>query len=135
MTVQTCISEETMLPHVVGLFLKPNNRFACEVPLGPRTIDLVVLGRHITAVELKVRDWRRAFRQAYIAQLAVHFSYIAIWHEYCGNVNVEHLRLMGIGLIAVRPGSSIILSRPSRSKIRHQDYVRRLKKYLHLYPN
>lgn len=47
-----------------------------EVPLNGRIADLVGLGDGLTAVELKLTDWRRGLRQAICYQIACEESYL-----------------------------------------------------------
>lgn len=49
-----------------------------EVPLNGRIADLVALGAGLTAVELKLADWKTGLRQAICYQLACERSYLCL---------------------------------------------------------
>ena len=49
-----------------------------EVAVGGRRADLVGIGESIAAVELKLRDWRTALRQAMAYQLGAEYVWVAM---------------------------------------------------------
>ncbi len=64
------------------------------------------------AVEAKLRDWRTAFRQALINQIAVHCSYIALPHLLAGRLldgEKEQFLEHSIGLIGVSHTATIVI--------------------------
>jgi len=75
-----------------------------EIPSGQKRIDLLFVYANfpkMVAVELKVRDWRRAFRQALHDKFCAHRVYVAIWHEFFKRVDQELFRRYGIGILEV----------------------------------
>jgi hypothetical protein len=75
-----------------------------RIPVGQKRVDLMMVHRSypkMVAVELKVSDWKTAVRQALFDTHCSHFSYVALWHEACPNVDKTWLEKTGVGLISV----------------------------------
>jgi hypothetical protein len=53
------------------------------------------------AVELKLRNWRRAVEQALVYQLCSDYVFIAVPATTAKRIDLEELRTHGIGLLAV----------------------------------
>ena len=53
------------------------------------------------AVELKLRDWRKAFRQALVYQLCSDYAFIAVPRATARRVDIDVLAAHGVGLLAV----------------------------------
>ncbi|MBA3974544.1 MAG: hypothetical protein C0504_10040 [Candidatus Solibacter sp.] len=116
--------------------LRPVSRFArrkgfrfqyAELPFFDYRIDLYGFSRptgDTVAIELKLKDWRRAFDQALIYQLCSDYVYIAIPLSTALRVERGHLLAHGIGMIAVDPSMrcSILLDALRSSEVR--DYYR-----------
>lgn len=82
-----------------------------QVPLKTRHIDLVCVrhgGREIMAIELKVKNWRRAFQQALGYRLCADTVYVALWHEYVHRAQGDLLRKYGIGLLKVDSSVEVV---------------------------
>lgn len=98
--------ESSLMDPVLGLFCESAQMVAYEVPIGWRKIDLLVFQKEAsrwTAVELKVRDWKKALSQAMVNHIVADRSYVALWHTSVPNalakVSIfEHYR---VGIIAV----------------------------------
>lgn len=90
-----------------------------EVPFGLKRIDLVFKertnGRYIIAVELKVRDWRRAVWQAVHNRQVATYSYIALPAGPASAVDMAMLSSLGLGLIVADTKSARIHLRPKKS--------------------
>jgi len=72
--------ESSLYGPILDLFGKTYHTFA-EVPFGRRSVDLVFAHsdfNEITAVEVKISNWRQALRQAAINQLFADRSFVAI---------------------------------------------------------
>ena len=96
------VFEKDMDAQVIGHF-RDYSPFS-EVPIGKRRIDWIFVNKNnseIVAVELKVKNWKNAFRQALSNTFCSHKSYIAIWHEYYKNINLRLLEKYGIGVLEV----------------------------------
>lgn len=75
-----------------------------EFPFFEYRIDLYAFSRPASetiAIELKIRDWRRALYQSLIYQLCSDYVYIAIPLKNSSAVNLETLEAQGVGLIVV----------------------------------
>lgn len=109
------LKEGEMLGPVLRLFPKKRFRRYVEVPLGRKRIDLLCVGRgthkQSAAVELKISAWREALWQAVHDLQVAERAYIALWHEYVHRAE-KHRSLLeryGVGLIAVRPKSAMVV--------------------------
>src|SRR5439155_10828360 len=91
-----------------------------QVPFGLKRIDLVFKRKHdtseIVAVELKLRDWRRAVWQAVHNRQVATYSYIALPSKCVSAVDKLALAKLGLGLIRVDVRSATIFlnAAPSR---------------------
>ena len=108
---------------VGNLWRQRGARLAYEVPIYEHFLDMVAVQnpRPVVAVELKVRDWRRAIKQAVVAQLAADEVYIALWHVHVVSVDRLLLDATGVGLISVDEATAAIVvpAQPSRITITH----------------
>jgi hypothetical protein len=98
-----------------------------EVRLFSRDIDIVAKRRNeIIAVELKLRDWKKAINQACLNQRVSDYSYVALpeplWNRIDRDVYTISVA-QGIGLLSVH-GVARQIMRPERSK-RIQPHLRR----------
>ncbi len=81
------------------------------------------------AIELKLRDWKRAFQQALIYQLCADQVYLAMPEKVCRRIDSSIMRRHGLGLIAVQDsGQCMQLIAPKRQNVvrnhYRDDYVR-----------
>jgi hypothetical protein len=91
-----------------------------EIPIGSKRIDVVcakpklqiVSGsphfNEIIAVEVKIKEWRRAVRQALVYQLSAKKVYVAMPHKYASKVQYRVLEKYGVGLISINNGNAQI---------------------------
>lgn len=82
-----------------------------EVRMLNRWIDIVALGPPGSfAIELKVRDWRTALRQAVAYQLAADYSLVALpWRASLITYRNRYwLEREGVGLLAVDPPKGLV---------------------------
>lgn len=72
-----------------------------EVPLNGRIADLVGLGDRLTAVELKLADWRGGLRQAICYQVACERSYLCLPFPRALRLlsKAHYLQREGVGLL------------------------------------
>ncbi len=70
------MKEADLRPLVTRVLQRQVLQVHAEVPLNGRIADLVGLGDELTAVELKLTDWRRGLRQAICYQVACEESYL-----------------------------------------------------------
>lgn len=79
------------------------------------------------AVELKVRDWKRAIQQAHIYQLCADYVYIAMPEETIRRIDLEELEEEGIGLICVyRDGRCKLCVPPKQSTVQDKRYKEKI---------
>ncbi len=82
------------------LLQKPKLTVTCNVPILGRCADMVCMqGRFIFSIEFKLRDWRRAIKQAVDHKLASDYAYICIPERQILNNLLPELTLTGVGLL------------------------------------
>ncbi len=118
---QKTILEDDLYPPMMDHFLKFGYSVELEIPIYKNRIDLFAYNDERTiAVELKLRDWRRALRQAAYYQLGADLSYIAMPFHYAIEVygRKQFLEKEGIGLFAVLLDKFVVkeLIKPTQSK-------------------
>ena len=75
-----------------------------EVPMDNRRIDWVFYDKQLTeiiAVELKLKDWKKALKQALYNTFCSHKSYVAIWYKYSINIQLDWFKQSGVGVLRV----------------------------------
>jgi len=106
----------------------------CELPFFRKSIDVFAYhpGRRIAvSVEMKVKNWRRAFRQALVYQLCSDYVYVLLPEEYAHRADIGLFREHEVGLLTisgVRSGggpSVAELVEPRRSRARDRKLRRR----------
>src|SRR6266567_5423238 len=115
-------SRESELGNPVGrLFTQDSYNVGYEVPFGLKRIDLFFWRRkgcpEIVAVELKLRDWRRAVWQAVHNRQVATVSYIALPVRTIRAVDARILRSLGLGLIGVESNEATVFLRPKQSQV------------------
>ena len=116
------VDETALYLPVLELFADQEFAFT-EVPYFGKRVDLVLTGpgsSTLVAVEIKLRNWQGALKQAAINQLFAHFSYVALPEarvralrsEQRDAFNQHHVGLISVGhratvvIPAVRNGAS-----------------------------
>jgi len=109
---------------VGDLWRRQGARLAYEVPVYERFLDIVAVQEQtrVVAIELKIRDWRKALQQAVVAQLVADEVYIAIWHRHTTSVDRSLLAKTGVGLISVDGLTAEILVSAQPSQITMADH-------------
>lgn len=98
------VLEDDLYPPMVKYFLKQDYSIEVEVPIYRNRIDLVAFNNeHMIAVELKLKDWKRALRQAIYYQLGADLTYIAMPFYQALKVyrRTGQLESKGVGLYGV----------------------------------
>jgi hypothetical protein len=96
--------ESMLLPAVQAYFKHDYAQCATEVQFYEHRIDLYGYSEKTAcsvAVELKLKNWRRALEQALVYQLCSDYVFIAVPASTARRVDLEELRIHGIGLLAV----------------------------------
>ncbi len=87
-----------------------------ELRVGLRRIDMVgVRGHQVISVELKLRDWRGALRQAWRNRLCSHWCYVALPSRLAHHIVTEEFIRYGIGVCAVDGSQVIVTQQPHLS--------------------
>ncbi len=100
------LRERDLAPPVAAHLRGLGYEVSAEVEIAGRWADLVAAGpEEVVAVELKLRDWRGAVRQAIAYQLAADRSYVALplWRAQDAYRSRHAFEKEGIGLMAVDP--------------------------------
>lgn len=75
---------------------------SAEIPWYQKRVDLgFVSDDRLVVVELKVADWSRAIKQAYVNRWVADESWIGIWHEHVSASTYDAARTSGVGLLVV----------------------------------
>ncbi len=78
------------------------------------------------SIELKIKNWRRAFEQALIYQLCSDFVFVALPRETVHRVDQDLLQAEGIGLLAVGSSNRCqMILEPHPSRVVSDSYKRK----------
>ncbi len=113
--------EGDLLNPVLRLFGRGDARTILEAKLSRKRIDVVFAPQsegQWTAVELKVKNWRRALWQAAVNTQLADFSYVALWHTTVPTAMGSRslFRSYGVGIISVSPSEASIVLEAERTK-------------------
>lgn len=98
-----------------GMRFKLQARIA-DWPLSTKQIDMAcVRGGRVHAIELKVRDWKGAFRQAYSNLYTADYSHVGLWYERIPRADHDMFARDGIGLLSVGRSCDVVV-RAKRSQ-------------------
>lgn len=81
-----------------------------EVPFLLKVADILCFDEYTAecvAVEVKVRDWKKALKQALVYQMMADRAYIALSYKYIKNVDCELLKEKKIGLISIEINGTV----------------------------
>lgn len=100
-----------------------------EVNFLERKIDVIgVKNKKVIAIEVKVRNWKKALQQAITCKLCSHYVYVAFWHKYLPK-NLSIFENYGIGVMSVN-GFVEIVNKPKKSKIVHEKLLNAILKQI-----
>ncbi len=116
------VSEEYLTQRVRDHLMETIPLTLREVPFLNRMIDLVgydPTSDQITMVEVKVKNWQVALKQARSCLLGADNVYIALPDEFVHRVDAEALQGDGIGLLSI--GKDIVcIIHPRQSEYKHE---------------
>jgi hypothetical protein len=100
------------------------NRLEIEVPLLDRGVDVFGVktgrGTQSYAVELKLRDWQKALKQAAVYQLCADYCYVAMPCDKATRLDQKDFEEAGVGILAVNPNTKdvhiVLMARKSDVK-------------------
>jgi len=101
------VSEQTIEDNLLKYFSGYSDfKVMNQVKFTRKRIDIVVKSdvlNEIWAIEVKIKDWKTALRQANLNSVACHHSYVAIWHQYANSAlrNASIFKHSGVGLMIV----------------------------------
>lgn len=128
------IPEDRLERPVRRLFSSPQYDCFSSVRVNDRQIDAVFRHRRtrrLVAVEMKVKNWRRALEQAAVYQLFTRSVYVAMWHKYWNSDRLELFQKYGVGVILVEPSRQTLRARyilkPSRGISPNRHYSAQLR--------
>ena len=128
------VKEKELYSPILKLF--GEGYFSAEdVPLGPKLVDLAFTSKSadkVIAIEVKVKNWKQALRQALNYQLAADESYVAIAKNHSNSIDHDRFRSLGIGLILVdldakKAGIAI---QPKQSNRKRENYATLMRAHL-----
>lgn len=124
----TSFRQESELTQPLSAWLESDGyRVWPEVPIVARRADLVgTRGSEVVALELKLRDWREALRQATAYQVGADRSYVAMPLAAASQAYRHRFRFEseGVGLLAVDDRGSVRNPVPARPSPRLLPFVR-----------
>lgn len=98
-----------------------------EVKFLERKIDIVgVKNKRVIAIEVKIKNWKKALQQAITCKLCSHYVYVAFWQRYLPK-NLSIFENYGIGIMSVN-GFVEIINKPKKSEIVHKDLLNAISK-------
>lgn len=122
--------EDELRDPVEGLFPEKEYIVKREVPFGLKRVDLIFKsksnGRDIIAVELKLRNWKRAVWQAVHNRQIATRSYIAVPEGSAPHVDRAMLRSLGVGLIVTDMKRARILLPAHQSRYVNEKFAREI---------
>lgn len=129
------IKEADFIRPIQQLFPKSKYQMLSEVPFNGKHIDLLFLSketRKLIAIEMKVKKWKRALRQAAVYQLCANMVYIALWCDHINEDNKEEITNRGLGLISIERGhgdnlKAKIVAGPKRTGMINKKHSREMR--------
>jgi len=86
-----------------------------EVPISQKRIDLYFIHRNYPktiAVELKIRKWKQALKQAYQNLFYAQKSYVGLWHKFLNKKIIFEISSYGLGILEVKLDSVELIAKP-----------------------
>ncbi len=95
--------EDLLFGPISEYFRTRGYRIYKEVQVAKRWVDVLAVGEDLVAIELKVRDWRTALRQAVSYQLGVNYALVAmpLDHVFPALKSRGLFEKEGVGLMAI----------------------------------
>ncbi|HVL47971.1 MAG TPA: hypothetical protein VM889_05400 [Candidatus Thermoplasmatota archaeon] len=118
--------ESGLLAPVLAHFAAEGYTLATEVPVNGRLADVVAArADEVVAVELKLDDWRGAFRQATAYQVGADRAFVALpLLVAAGVMHAPVFDQAGVGLLGVNhPKGDVRVLLPARRSGRHLPFM------------
>ena len=96
-------SEHAIVADVLSRLRKKGFKACQELPLLGRSVDLAYIHeKDLITFEFKIKDWKKAIRQARDHQLGANYSYICLLERNVTTRLIEELTKTGVGLAFYR---------------------------------
>lgn len=94
-------SEKELEKKAVNFFENQNYYFKWQVPVYNRVVDLVALDneKNVIGVEFKLKDWKRALKQAITNKNSFDYLYICVPGGSYLNSLTEKAQVLGVGVM------------------------------------
>jgi hypothetical protein len=114
----------------VNEYLKKNGySYKNEVKFLERRIDVIgVKKKEVLAIEIKIKNWKKALQQAITCKLCSHYVYVAFYHKYLPK-NLSYFENYGIGVMSVNDSVEII-NKSKKSEIIHKSLLNDILKQI-----
>lgn len=123
------VLEIDLFPPVEHYYQTGGYRVKREVPMKNKVIDIVCQDdEEIIAIEVKVRNWKKALKQAIIYQLCANKTYVALYHKYSRCIKKQLFLRYGVGLIEI-DGSIIIKIESQKNVALNPFYINIINEY------
>ena len=126
--------EVDLISPLVQTYLEKGFKSYAEIRLSSRWIDIFMINektQETIAIELKLTQWKKAFKQAKVYQMAADYVYVGMPEEYIHRAldNKELFQEIGIGLLSINGKASTAL-KAEKSQIVIEGVKRELIKNL-----
>lgn len=112
------VKEKEIVPKVKKFFGKRGYKTYREVRIKRRRMDLVCLeGNELVAIEVKVKNWKRALQQAVVYRLCADKVWVSIWHKNVHNIEKGLFDKYGIGVLNIKKEGIRVVKKPKKVKI------------------
>jgi hypothetical protein len=113
--------ETDLIAPLVKTYAEKGYRAFAEVQLSSRWIDVLLVheeNEETIAVELKLTDWKRAYRQAKVYPIAADYVYVGMPEQYIHRAleHSDYFQGLGIGLLSIN-GKAVEIVQAHKSSI------------------
>jgi len=131
------IAEEELRLPIRRLFPADRYMMRTEIPFNGKIIDVLLMDKkthRLIAIELKIRKWKQALRQAAVHQLCANRVYVGLYRKYINESDKEFIARYGIGIIEVKRTckktlKAVVIQQPKRLKLMNPQYAKELRTY------
>ncbi len=109
-------TEAELVEIVKEYFLKNNFKINTEIQMYSKRIDLVCIDKvtqEVYAIEVKLKNWKRAIQQALTYRLCADYSFVAIPGEIYQNIDMKFISQYGIGIITITQEGKVNIKKPA----------------------
>ncbi|WP_162630257.1 hypothetical protein [Brevibacillus brevis] len=119
------MKETDLIAPLVKTYSKMGYRAFAEVQLSSRWIDIFLVNEatNVTvAIELKLTDWKKAYKQAKVYPIAADYVYVGMPEQYVHRAldHCDYFENVGIGLLSIN-GKAVEVFEAQKSSILVED--------------